>query len=182
MSLTLTRNDLSNEFDEALTSDSVITPEFAVSGVVRALVSHFGSEVRIYKEEAPQDYNAPAFFVYEVDGQRNKKHQNNYNHLYAMQVRYELEDGLVNVQQTLRDISSELYECLDAIMYPNFDGYNEEGEIIETNRPIRSKNMNNRIEDGVLFFDFTIDLNLIRTYKMTDRMDSLELNINKEAV
>jgi len=33
-----------------------------------------------------------------------------------------------------------------------------------------------------LFFDFTIDLNLIRTYKMTDRMDSLELNINKEAV
>ena len=59
---------------------------------------------------------------------------------------------LVNVQQTLRAISSELYECLESIMYPNFDGYNEEGEIIETNRPIRSKNMNNRIEDGVLFF------------------------------
>lgn len=181
MSLTLTRNDLSNEFEEA-TGLSVITSEFVISGIVKALVSHFGSAVRIYKEEAPQDYNAPAFFVYEVDGQRNKKHQNNYNHLYAMQVRYELEDGLVNVQQTLRDISSELYECLESITYPNFDGYNEEGEIIETDRPVRSKGMNNRIEDGVLFFDFTIDLNLIRTYKMTDRMDSLELNINKEAV
>ena len=67
-------------------------------------------------------------------------------------------------------------------MYPNFDGYNEQGEVIETDRPVRSKGMNNRIEDGVLFFDFTIDLNLIRTYKMTDRMESLELNINKEAV
>lgn len=182
MSLTLTRNDLSNEFEEVLTGDSVITPEFVVSGIVRALVSHFGSTVRIYKEESPQNYNAPAFFVYEVDGQRTKKHQNNYNHLYAMQVRYELEDGLVKVQQTLRDISSELYECLESIMYPNFDGYNEQGEVIETDRPVRSKGMNNRIEDGVLFFDFTIDLNLIRTYKMTDRMESLELNINKEAV
>lgn len=182
MSLTLTRNDLSNEFEEVLTCDSVITPEFVVSGIVRALVSHFGSSVRIYKEEAPQNYNAPAFFVYEVDGQRNKRHQNNYNHLYAMQVRYELEDGLVKVQQTLRDICSELYECLESIMYPNFDGYNEQGEVIETDRPVRSKGMNNRIEDGVLFFDFTIDLNLIRTYKMTDRMESLELNINKEAV
>lgn len=181
MSLTLTRNDLSNEFEEA-TGLSVITSEFVISGIVKALVSHFGSAVRIYKEEAPQDYNAPAFFVYEVDGQRNKKHQNNYNHLYAMQVRYELEDGLVNVQQTLREISSELYECLESITYPNFDGYNEQGEVIETDRPVRSKGMNNRIEDGVLFFDFTIDLNLIRTYKMTDRMDSLELNINKEAV
>ena len=181
MSLSMTRNDLSNEFEEA-TGLSVITSEFVISGIVKALVSHFGSTVRIYKEEAPQNYNAPAFFVYEVDGQRNKKHQNNYNHLYAMQVRYELEDGLVNVQQTLRDISSELYECLESITYPNFDGYNEEGEIIETNRPVRSKGMNNRIEDGVLFFDFTIDLNLIRTYKMTDRMESLELNINKEAV
>lgn len=181
MSLTLTRNDLSNEFEEA-TGLSVITSEFVISGIVKALVIHFGSAVRIYKEEAPQNYKAPAFFVYEVDGQRNKRHQNNYNHLYAMQVRYELEDGLVNVQQTLRSISSELYECLESIMYPNFDGYNEQGEVIETDRPVRSKGMNNRIEDGVLFFDFTIDLNLIRTYKMTDRMDSLELNINKEAV
>ena len=58
MSLTLTRNDLSNEFDEVLASDSVITPEFAVSGVVRALVSHFGSAV-LYKEGSTE--LAPVF-------------------------------------------------------------------------------------------------------------------------
>ena len=179
MSPTITRNDLSDEFESGLSGTSVVGSEFAVSGVVKALVAEFGANVRIYKEEAPEGYEAPAFFVYEVDGHRNKLHGNNYQHLYSMQVRYELEDGNLTVQQALRAIATALYSCLEAVTFPNFDGYDENGNVVETNRPIRPKGMTHHTEDGVLFFDFTLDLHLVKPYKVLDKMETLSLTINE---
>lgn len=177
MSLSITRNDLADEIESGFSGTSVVGSEFAVSGVVKALVAEFGPEARIYKEEAPESYEAPAFFVYEVDGHRNKLNGNNYQHLYSMQVRYELKDGDLSVQQSLRSIATRLYDCLDQVTFPNFDGYDADGNPVETVRPVRSRDMNHRIEDGSLFFDLTLDLNFIRPYKVMDRMTEMEMKI-----
>ena len=47
MSLSMTRNDLSDEFESGLSGTSVVGSEFTISGVVKALVAEFGAEARI---------------------------------------------------------------------------------------------------------------------------------------
>jgi hypothetical protein len=174
-----TRNDASDEFETDLAAESEMTAGFAVSGVVRAIVAEFGTDMIIYKEEAVENFKTPSFFVYQVDAHRNQQIGNDYRGLFSMEVRHHLPDGAINVRETLCGIANRLFSVLEKIELPSFDGYDGDGEIVESTRPVRARDPNYHIDDGVLFFDFDLDLHILRPYRKLDRMDELELNIEE---
>lgn len=117
----------------------------------------------VYKEKIVQNMKKPCFFVWQMNVSQEKQMRNNYWLVFEMNVRYHPVENDVDQYRTLASVGTKLLSDLSSIDVPISEG----GEI--RTRPVVGKQMNFRIEDGVL--------QLFVTYNIKVKMHSEEAGV-----
>lgn len=98
---------------------------------------------RIYKEYIPEGFSLPCFFIWTIKVSQKKRLRNRYTRSYRMDVQYHMENCIGKQYEELSSIGHRLMECL---------------KDIQIERPLRGKDADYVIEDGVLHFYITYAL------------------------
>ena len=158
-----------------------VTGELIKSSIIRKVVASFQpAVVKIYKEPTLENLELPCFFIRTLDVDQTKRGRY-YRLDYQMNLRYHIEDQGVNPNSILDGMGFKLLEYLSTISVPIFLGnYDNLGEPIMEDKPVKGTQMSYNIVDGILQLFVTYSIDVLPLPVATTRMEgiNLELQIN----
>lgn len=158
-----------------------LTGETIISSIALAIRSFFATGTapdikypKIYKERTVEGFYRPCFFIWSLPVETEKLLRDLYKKKFQMVVRYHPETGTDTTYEKLRQAGEDLVECLESINVPIT--INGTDEIL---LPVRGKDIEYKIEDGILQFFVTYIVQAKKAkVTQTDNMEEVSVVVN----
>ena len=130
-------------------------------GISKKLYETFGSEYKIYKENVPQGFEKPSFYIQHIQTFNSKKLANRYKREYHLNVMYFPSDTYKNNFE-MNDVMEKLFLSLEYIFV--------------LDNPLMASKMSPEIVDDVLHFFVNYDMFVKRPNEEDNHMQTLNYN------
>ena len=132
-----------------------------IKGICKKLYETFGSDCKIYKENIPQGFTEPCFYIQHIQTFNHKKLANRYLRVNHFNVMYFPSKGNRQMEET-HDVIEKLFLSLE--------------EIFVLDNLVRGAKMSPEIVDNVLHFFVNYDIFVKRPETNDNHMQSLNSN------
>lgn len=132
-----------------------------IKGISKKLSESFGSDYKIYKENIPQGFKKPAFYIHHVRTSNEKKLSGRYHRRNYFDVIYFPSDGYKDNFE-MADVAEKLFLSLEYIFV--------------LDNPVMGSKMSPEIVDDTLHFFVNYDMFVKRPETNDNHMETLNSN------
>lgn len=132
-----------------------------IKGISKAIYDEFGDGYKIYKENIPQGFSEPCFYIRHVQTFNSKKLANRYYRQNHFDVMYYPKDTY-SENSDIHNVAEKLFLILE--------------EIFVLDNSVRGVKMSPEIVDGVLHFFVNYDMFVKRPENADNHMQTLNSN------
>lgn len=137
-----------------------ITGRLLIEAVIAKIAAKY-ADIPIYDEKSTQDFKKPCFFVNQLQTFQENKLRNYYLRKYNIVIRYHAENDITSNYEEFDNVRNTLYNELIKIDVGEFK--------------IKGYNMYDRVENNVLQFFASYNLNVKEELPLGTKMNTLEI-------